>query len=216
MRNSTRFAPLALGLLALAACAPRITTPPITAADAAARAAAAAVNPNPSATPAPGGIQAAQLVQATAKVTKINQKTRMVTLKTSDGRTMSFKVDDSVKNLPQVHAGDDVNVSYYESIAIRLRKPGTAVVGAATSEEDMVAKPGELPAGIGARATTIIAKIVGIDRAAQTATLQGPDGKNVTVNVPDKATLDKAKVNDLVEITLTEAVAISVDKVTKK
>ena len=36
------------------------------------------------------------------------------------------------------------------------------------------------------------------------------------MNVPDKAKLDKAKVNDLVEITLTEAVAISVDKVTKK
>jgi len=35
------------------------------------------------------------------------------------------------------------------------------------------------------------------------------------VSVPDKAKLDKAKVNDLVEITLTEALAVSVDKVAK-
>ncbi|MFM8413041.1 MAG: hypothetical protein ACKOCT_22530 [Alphaproteobacteria bacterium] len=215
MRDPKLFAPTTLALLALAACAPKVTTPPITAQDAANRAAAAILNPNPQATPAPGGIQAAQLTTATAKVVKINQKTRMATIKTADGRTKSFKVDPAVKNLAQVHAGDDVNVTYYEAIAIRLRKPGTAVVGAATSDEELVAKPGELPAAVAASATTVIAKIVGIDRGAQTATLQGPDGKNVTVSVPDKAKLDKAKVNDLVEITLTEALAISVDKVAK-
>jgi len=213
--KTTKFASTAIAALALAACAPKVTTPPITAQDAANRAAAAVLSPNPQASPAPGGIQAAQLVTATAKVQKINQKTRMVTLKTTDGRTKSFKVDPAVKNLAQVRAGDDVNVTFYEAIAIRLRKPGTAVVGAATSEEELVAKPGELPAAVAASATTIIAKIVGIDRGAMTATLQGPDGKNVTVNVPDKAKLDKAKVNDLVEITLTEALAVSVDKVTK-
>ena len=213
--RTTKFAPTAIAALALAACAPKVATPPITAQDAANRAAAAVLSPNPQASPAPGGIQAAQLVTATAKVQKINQKTRMVTLKTTDGRTKSFKVDPAVKNLAQVRAGDDVNVTFYEAIAIRLRKPGTAVVGTATSEEELVAKPGELPAAVAASATTIIAKIVGIDRGAMTATLQGPDGKNVTVNVPDKAKLDKAKVNDLVEITLTEALAVSVDKVSK-
>lgn len=215
MRNPKFFAPTALAVLAFAACAPKVTTPPITAQDAANRAAAAIVSPNPQASPAPGGIQAAQLVTATAKVVKMNQKTRMATIKTSDGRTKTFKVDPAVKNLSQVHVGDDVNVTFYEAIAIRLRKPGTAVVGTATAEEGLVAKPGDLPAAVAASATTIIAKIVGIDRGAQTATLQGPDGKNVTVSVPDKAKLDKAKVNDLVEITLTEALAVSVDKVAK-
>lgn len=215
MTNSKSFATAALAALALAACAPKVTAPPITAQDAANRAAAAVLNPNPQATPAPGGIQAAQLATATAKVVKINQKTRMATIKTADGRTKTFKVDPAVKNLSQVHAGDDVNVTFYEAIAIRLRKPGTAVVGAATAEEELVAKPGDLPAAVAASATTVIAKIVGIDRGAQTATLQGPDGKNVTVSVPDKAKLDKAKVNDLVEITLTEALAVSVDKVAK-
>jgi len=217
MRGTTRTFALALGALALAACGPkRIATAPVTAADEAAKAAQAAVNPD--APPAAGGLRAATLVEGTATVTKINQKTRMITLRGADGRVNSFRVDDAVKNLSQVRVGDEVKVAYYESVTVRLRKKGTAVPGVATSDEELVARPGEMPAGISASATTIIARIVDIDRKAQTATLQGPppESRTVTVKVEDKARLDRAKKGDLVEITLTEALAASVEKIAKK
>jgi hypothetical protein len=71
---------------------------------------------------------------------------------------------------------------------------------------------GEKPAGAGVRVTTIVATITGIDKAAGTVTLQGPAGKAITIKARDPRNLDRVAVNDLVEITYSEAVAITVEK----
>src|SRR5687768_7023595 len=71
-----------------------------------------------------GKILADNLVEIAATVEEIDQDTRMVTLRGSDGETVSFRAGDSVRNLAQVKKGDLVTASYYESIAVRLRKPG--------------------------------------------------------------------------------------------
>ena len=125
---------------------------------------------------------------------------------------MTFYADDTVRNLPQVKVGDEVTASYYESLAYEVKKPGTAVPGATVAEEAGRAKPGERPAGAGARVTTIVATIAGIDKAAGTVTLQGPTGRMTTIKARDPRNLERVAVGDLVEITYTEAVAISVDK----
>ena len=77
-------------------------------------------------------------------------------------------------------------------------------------------KPGETPAGVIAQQVTVTATIVGIDKKAQTATIKGPEGNAVTVKARDPKNLDKVKVGDNVEITYTEALAISLDKHAKK
>jgi hypothetical protein len=121
-----------------------------------------------------------------------------------------------VRNLPQVKVGDEVTASYYESLAYEVKKPGTATPGATVAEETGRAKPGEKPAGAGARVTTLVATITGIDKAAGTVTLQGPTGKATTVKARDPRNLDRVTVGDLVEITYTEAVAVTVDKPVKQ
>ena len=162
--------------------------------------------------PLPSGTLGANLVTATARVKALDQQTRQVTLARADGSEVTLYADDTVRNLPQVKVGDEVTASYYESLAYEVKKPGTATPGATVAEEAARAKVGEKPAGAGARVTTIVTTITGIDKAAGTVTLQGPTGQATTIKARDPRNLDRVAVGDLVEITYTEAVAVSVEK----
>jgi Cu/Ag efflux protein CusF len=162
--------------------------------------------------PLPSGTIGANLVTATARVKGIDLPTRRVTLERADGSEVTFYADDTVRNLPQVKVGDEVTASYYESLAYEVKRPGAATPGATVAEEAARAKLGEKPAGAGARVTTIVATIAGIDKAAGTVTLQGPGGRATTLKARDPRNLERVAVGDLVEITYTEAVAVSVDK----
>jgi hypothetical protein len=151
-------------------------------------------------------------VTATARVKAVDLQTRRVTLERADGSEVTIYADDTVRNLPQIRVGDEVTTSYYESLAYEVKRPGTATPGATVAEEAARAKVGEKPAGAGARVTTIVATIVGIDKAAGTVTLQGPAGKATAIKARDPRNLERVAVGDLVEITYSEAVAVSVDK----
>ncbi|HKA28738.1 MAG TPA: hypothetical protein VKH82_05150 [Candidatus Binatia bacterium] len=157
-------------------------------------------------------ITSTNIVTATATVLAINHRTRMVTLLRSDGERVRFRVSDEVRNLSQVRKGDQVNVTYYESIALHLRKPGKGRVGVTVDEDAARAQPGELPAGAVAREVTVTSKVVGIDRQNQSATLQLPDRERMTFPVQDPSRLDRVRVGDLVQLTYREAIAIAVAK----
>jgi Cu/Ag efflux protein CusF len=150
------------------------------------------------------------LVSATAKVKAIDLKTRHVTLQRADGSLVKFVAGDEVRNLPQVKVGDEVNVAYYESLAYEVRKAGEAAPGAAVTEAAARAPLGEKPAGVVGRATTVTATIDAIDKAAPSVTLRAPDGETRTFKVRYPEKLEHVAVGDLVDITYTEAIAISV------
>jgi hypothetical protein len=165
--------------------------------------------------PLPSGTVGANLVTATARVKALDQQTRRVTLERADGSEVTVYADDTVRNLPQVHVGDEVTASFYESLAYEVKKPGTAAPGTTVAEDAARAKLGEKPAGAGARVTTIVATIVGLDKGAGTVTLQGPTGRATTIKARDPRNLERVAVGDLVEITYTEAVAVSVEQPVK-
>ena len=166
--------------------------------------------------PPPSGGVGENLEHATAKVKALDLKTRMVTLQRPDGSLIKFKAGDEVRNLPQVKVGDDVNVTYYESLAYEVKKPGEAVPGAAVAEGLERAKLGEKPGGAAGRVTTITATIAAIDKVAGTVTLRGPDGEDTTIKARNPDNLNRVSVGDLVDITYTEALAISVETPGKK
>lgn len=147
----------------------------------------------------------------TATVESIDLATRAVTLKGPDGKVMGLKVSEEVKNLPQVKVGDKVTVTYYESIAAQIIKPGTGPASAA-QQAVATAKPGEKPAGAMVQQVTVIATVEAIDKTTQHVTLKGPEGKTVEVKVKNPKNLEGVKVGDEVAITYTEAMAISVEK----
>jgi len=52
-------------------------------------------------------------VTVTAKVVKVDQKGRVVTLRTPPARSSTSRWATRLKNLPQVKKGDDVIATYY-------------------------------------------------------------------------------------------------------
>ncbi len=196
--------------LALGGCAAKETQPPPP--PPAPMAAAAA----PAPTPIMSGTVAENTVTGTATVQAINQKTRMVTLKGQDGRTQTLHVDDSVQNLARVKKGDRVVITYYESLAYSVMRKGDAKRGVTVAGVAGGAEPGEMPAGVGARAVTVTAKIKAIDTKNHTVTLKGPKGNLKTVKVKDPSKLEKVSVGDLVQVTYTEALAIAVEEAPTK
>jgi Cu/Ag efflux protein CusF len=160
----------------------------------------------------PNSLSSSNTISATATVQSIDRRTRMVTLRRSDGELIRFNVGDDVRNLPQVRKGDLVNVTYYESVALHLRKPGHGHMGVTVDEDAAHAQPGELPAGAVGREVKVTSKVVKVDRRNRSVTLELPGGEHITFAVEDASQLRRIKVGDLVKATYREAIAVAVNK----
>src|SRR5262249_24504295 len=158
-----------------------------------------------------GGLERHEVVTVRAKVMDVDQDKRTVTLRGPNGKTETYEVDPAVQNLPQVKKGDDLVVEYYRSVAVQVKKHGEAEVGISPGSAGGTAAAGQMPGAVGAQTVTITAKVMKVDKKKQIVTLKGPRGKTVDVEVQDPSRLDKVKKGDLVEITYTEALAISVE-----
>ena len=159
----------------------------------------------------PAGTVAEDTVTGTATVVKIDQKTRHVTLKGEDGKTETIVVGPEVRNLAQVKKGDVLKVSYHQSIAYQVSKASTSKPGASTSTDVTRAAPGEKPGGTVTGKVTLRATIDSIDKKAGTVTLRDSKGQTKTIKAKDPSKLDLVSVGDIVDITYTEALAISVE-----
>jgi Cu/Ag efflux protein CusF len=115
-----------------------------------------------------------------------------------------------VKNLAQVKKGDQVVATFHEAIAYEVFKPGTAMPGANEAMVAERAKHGEKPAAGVAQVDSVTATITAIDKEKSKVTLKGPEGHSVTVKVKDPKKLEGVSVGDLVQLTYTQALAISV------
>jgi Cu/Ag efflux protein CusF len=155
----------------------------------------------------------AQSVKATVEA--IDLATRMVTLKRQDGKAITFRVDDRVKNLPQVKVGDLVYVDYYESVAIHVSKPDGGGAYGGTSSNLETAKPGEKPGGIAEKQVTLVATVAAIASDKTSVTLKGQDGTKV-FPVKDPENLTGVSVGDQVTVIATQALAVSVEKAPPK
>ena len=153
-------------------------------------------------------------ITATVTVTKINQKTRKVHIKTAEGKVYKLTASTDVQNLAQVKKGDLITVIYTEAMAYEVKKGGSA--GASTTAAAATADPGEKPAGAVAQQTTVTVKITAIDTKTTAVTVKDPDGDEEIINVKDPAKLQGLKVGDTVVITYIEAFAIKMDPAVKK
>jgi translation initiation factor IF-1 len=154
---------------------------------------------------------------ATATVEAIDLETRNVTLKDANGKLYDITAGPEVKNLPQVKVGDLVDIAYYESLAVKVFKPGEMPQGQeVTVGAERLAKPGEKPAGIVGAQVTITATVESISPKKTTVTLKLSDGKSKVVKIQDKKNLENVKVGDEVMITATETLAVSVKPSKKK
>jgi len=149
-----------------------------------------------------------------AVVEAINHETREVTLKRSDGEIISFVASEEARNLPQVSVGDIVNAEYVQSVSIEVVANDE---GYEPEQGEMAAiartEAGEMP-GVAAIETQVAtATVEEINIEANTFKLKGIDGTVNEYVARNPENLKRAKVGDLVIMTVTNAVAIVVEEV---
>ncbi len=163
----------------------------------------------------PGKAAVVRSAEISAQVVGIDKATRTVTLKGPKGNVVDIVASDEVKNFDQIKLGDFVVARYAESITLELRKTKAAAGDVTVREEIAKAKPGERPAVAGGRQVTAIAEVTAVDPQKSTITLKGPRGNVVTLNVQNPDQFKVVKKGDQVEVTYTEALALSVEPAPK-
>ena len=167
--------------------------------------------PAPAEKPPVRGKGEASVTKVRGTVEAIDKDAGTVTLK-GPKRSITIEVNDKSK-LDQIKVGDPVVAAYIEAVAWRVMKAGSgATPGVTTTESRVSSKPGETPAGAIGREVTATVTITAIDKKAHTVTVKGPRGGTETIKAKDPKNLEGLKVGDMVEITYTQALAVSLDK----
>ena len=157
-------------------------------------------------------MSATQSVTVSAVVEAIDHETRVVTVRKADGEELTFTASEEARNLDQVDVGDILIAEYVESIDIQVlandgMEPEAAAAGAMARTEK-----GQMPGFAAMEQVVVTATVEEINIEANTFKLKGPDGtvNEYTARNPDN--LKRAMVGDLVVITRTDAVAITVQE----
>jgi hypothetical protein len=166
---------------------------------------------------APKPVKVENTREETAAVIAIDQATRMVTLRGPDGEHFTVYCSPEVRNFSQIKVLDNVVVRYYEAVGAELKSrggTGTGATAAETAVEVGRAEEGQRPAGTVSTKTSAVVKIQDVDTKTNVVSFYGEDGelRAFPVQTPQgKEFIKKLKPGDEVEVTYTEALAISVE-----
>jgi hypothetical protein len=163
----------------------------------------------------PGKAAIVKAAELSAQVVGLDKATRTVTLKGPKGNVVDVVAGDEVKNFDQIKLGDFVVARYVQALTLELAKTKAGIREKSVVEDAARAKPGERPAGAVARQVTVLADVTGVDPKKKTITLRGPKGNVVTLDVQNPDHFKVVKKGDQVEVTYTEALAMSVEPAPK-
>ena len=149
-------------------------------------------------------------IEVKAKIEAIDKTERLVTLKDEEGDLDTIYCGPEVKRFDELKVGDTVTFRYYESIAYAIRKPGQPSGLPAQTGPSVTRGQGPRPGGTLARQATAAVTVKAIDEKAPSITVLTEGGRTLSFRVEDKKNLKDVKAGDKVEVTYTEAIAISV------
>jgi hypothetical protein len=153
------------------------------------------------------------IVQASVLVEKVDLAKRVLTVKKTDGSSVTLKAGPEVKRLNEIKPGDTVVAQFLYAVAYELREPtkdekAQPLSGAAMAGRNSL----EVPPGAGAAAMIHgIVTITAIDREAGTVTIKGPTGEATVLDVKRPENFERIRVGDTAAITYTEAIVLSVE-----
>jgi len=149
-----------------------------------------------------------QTINISGTVEAIDQARRTVNIRTTDGRSETVDVPQGATRFNELKVGDQVSITYNNTVSARLKPPGEAPVNtqAGGSSLGQVERPG----GIAAGERTMTATVSAIDRNASSISFTGPNGWKYSRRVVDPTVLDKINVGDQVDITWDTSVTVSV------
>jgi Cu/Ag efflux protein CusF len=149
------------------------------------------------------------VVSETAVIQAIDHNARLVTLKSEDGVVDTVYCGPEVKRFNELKVGDKVVFRYHESMVLAIQAPGTKapVSEASGITRRETGKPG----GTISEQMTAVVTVLAVDLKAPSITIQTADGIKMSFGVEDKKNLEGVKVGDKIQITYTQALAISVE-----
>jgi Cu/Ag efflux protein CusF len=153
--------------------------------------------------------QAAPVVTKTFTIVAIDQTDRIITLKDKDGYTDSLYAEPEVQRFNELKVGDKVTFRYRESVVYQIQKPGASA--AAGVKTGITRSTGPTPGGTIAQQVTAMITIQAIDAKTGTVTVKTDDGEVTSFKVEDKKILEGVKPGERVQITYTQALAVSVE-----
>jgi len=157
------------------------------------------------------GIGSETVITVHGKIISVDREKMLVTLQSPNGKQVTVHVYNPY-NLAAAKPGESFVARFYEIATIRKKLPGEVIPAASLAQGIISASPGQTPGAALGSQLQLVATIHSIDAVKNTVELQGPDGTIETVNVANPENLKQVAVGDQIVITLTNVVAIALEK----
>ena len=158
-------------------------------------------------------ISTKQTVKLTAQVLAIDHEALQVTLQGPQGNVRTIQLDKEARRLNEVEVGDTVYAEYVQHLSIEVVAGDGARPGSGSMSTVKRAPDSEMPGAVTTETTLSMATVEEINLEDSTFKLNwGEDGIKA-YSARDPENLKKAAVGDLVLVTYTEALALSVQEV---
>lgn len=154
------------------------------------------------------------LVTLQGTVTDIVKETREITLMGSKGDLVTITASDAVERFDEIAIDDVITFDYWTYMMAEFRQP--------TAEElaeplVVIAEGGKAPEGVDPAAVVgaIIKAVVTIEvlnRPNMLATVRGPRGNYITIEMEDKELITQLHIGQVVILTYAEAIVVSLKK----
>ncbi len=129
------------------------------------------------------------------EVMVVNTETRLMTLKDADGIFHVLHVPPEVTRIDEIKIGDKVTITEISTALIGLTPADAGTPIGMDATTDVERESGRKPSGTITETLTVSGEVVGVDAAAGTVTVKGPN-QTRTFDVSDPALLDGIKAGD--------------------
>ena len=143
----------------------------------------------------------------TATVERIERSSRVVNVRGDANQVLSVYVDPSVAAFDELKTGDVVTVRYEESVVVQVR-PGAAL----SDPHDTTAQARKAGNAQVVEQQTAVVTIEEIDPHGQSVTYRTAGGLKAMRPVQDKRLLEGLHSGDRIEVTLTRARAVAIER----
>lgn len=175
--------------------------------------------------PVVAGAGEAELITVSARVKEVDMANRLITITGPLGDTVVVKAGPQVKNLKKLKGGEDITISYYEAVALTVRRydgpPKTKEQSLVQSEEggmnmdpptaeiDEAAIQAPGAAGV-ADTLTVTTTIVDVNYNSRVVTFKGAEGRQRKVKVGPDVDIEALNAGQKVTLEVTQAIAVEV------
>jgi Cu/Ag efflux protein CusF len=153
-------------------------------------------------------VTVADTLTKTATIVAIDKTARMVTLKGQDGYMVDVVCGPDVQRFDALKVGDTVTFRYHESVVSAISHPGEKPKDPLATKVTRTA--GDKPGGTIAQQMNATVTIEEIDPKVPSVSVKTESGSRMSFKVEDAKNLAGYKVGDKVNITYTQALAVSV------